>query len=94
LHATVGAFAARTKTGHIRPAYSHIIAITAGTVIANRWRSDPKTSGDLTRALVFGVTDKIQDDLLREFAPEFKQSGHGIWRKVPYTFPRRFDMGR
>ena len=54
----------------------------------------PKTSGDLTRALVFGVTDKIQDYLLREFTPELKQSGHGIWRKVPYTFPRHFDMGR
>jgi hypothetical protein len=94
LHATVGAFTARARTGYTRPAYSRIIAITAGTLIANRWRSDPKTGGDLTRALVFGVTDKVQDDLLREFSPELKQFGHGIWRKVPYTFRRHIDMGR
>jgi hypothetical protein len=48
----------------------------------------------LTRALVFGVTGRIQDDLLREFAPELKQFGHGIWWKVSYTLSRHFKMGR
>src|SRR6266481_658847 len=57
LHATVRAFTARARSGNTRPAYSRIVAITTGTLIANQWRSNPKTGGTLTRALVFGVTD-------------------------------------
>lgn len=82
LHATIDAFTARARSGNTRPAYSRIIAVTAGTLIANQWRSDPKIGGNLTRALVFGVTDKIQDHLLVEFGPDLKRFGHKIWRKV------------
>jgi hypothetical protein len=47
----------------------------------------------LTRALVFGITDKIQEDLLQEFSPDLKRFGHGIWRKVRYTL-RRSSKGK
>ena len=82
LHATIDAFTARARSGNTRPAYSRIIAITTGTLISNQWRSDPKTGYNLTRALVFGVTDKIQDDLMREFSPDLKRFGHKVWRKI------------
>lgn len=49
--------------------------------MANQWLPHPKTGADLTRTLVFGVTDKIQDDLLAEFTPDLKQFGRKIWRK-------------
>jgi hypothetical protein len=82
LHATIGAFTARAQSGNTRPAYSRIIAITAGTLIANQWRSNPKTGYNLTRALIFGVTDKIQDDLFQEFSPGLKRLGGKVWRKI------------
>jgi hypothetical protein len=82
MHATLGAFTARTESGKTHPAYSRIIAITTGTLISNRWRSDPKTDYDLTDALVFGVTDKIQDDLAQEFSPDLKRFGRKAWRKI------------
>jgi len=81
-YATTHAFTARARSGHTRPAYSRVIAVTAGTLIANQWREDPKTGGDLTRALIFGVTDKIQDDLLNEFGPDLRRFGRKIWRKI------------
>ena len=82
LHATVDAFTARTRSGNTRPAYSRIIAITTGTLISNQWRSDPETGYTLTRALVFGVADKIQDDFVSEFSPDLKRLGHKVWRKI------------
>jgi hypothetical protein len=93
LHAIVSAFTARARSGNTRPAYSRTIAITAGTLIANQWRSDPRTGGHLTRALVFGVTDKIQEDLLQEFSPDLKRFGHRTWREVLGTLRRFPDMG-
>lgn len=92
LHAIVGAFTARARSGNTRPAYSRIIAITAAALIANQWRSKPQTGANLTRALVFGVTDKIQGDLLQEFSPELKRFGHSTWRKVLYRL-HRADLG-
>jgi hypothetical protein len=86
LHATIDAFTARARSGNTRPAYSRIIAITTGTLISNQWRSDPKTGYNLTRALVFGVTDKIQDDLVQEFSPDLKRFGHKIWRKIRHNY--------
>jgi hypothetical protein len=82
LHATVDAFTARAKSGNTRPAYSRIIAVTTGILIANQWRSKPETGYTLSRALAFGVTDKIQGDLLQEFTPDLKHMGNKIWRKI------------
>ena len=82
LHATIGAFTARTRSGEIHPAYSRIIAITTGTLISNQWRSDPMTGYNLTDALIFGITDKIQDDITQEFSPDLKCLGHKVWRKI------------
>ena len=93
LHATVDAFTARARSGNTRPAYSRIIAITTCTLIANQWRSAPKTGTNLARALVFGITDRIQDDLVQEFSPDLKRFGHGMWRKVLYSSRRFFDKG-
>jgi hypothetical protein len=93
LHATVDAFTARAGSGNTRPAYSRIIAITTGTLIANQWRADPKAGANLTRALVFGVTDKIQADLLQEFSPDLKRFGHRIWGRAHYRLHRFFNIG-
>lgn len=93
LHATVSAFTARARSGNTRPPYSRIIAITTGTLIANQWRSNPQTGGNLTCALVFGVTDRIQADLLQEFSPDLKRFGHRIWGRAHYSLNRFFDMG-
>lgn len=82
MHATIGAFTARTESGKTHPAYSRIIAISTGTLISNQWRSDPMTDYDLTGALIFGVTDKIQDDFAQEFSPDLKRLGHKVWRKI------------
>ena len=81
-HATIDAFTARAKSGDTRPAYSRIIAVTTGILIANQWQSKPEAGYTLSRALVFGVTDKIQGDLLQEFTPDLKQMGRKIWRKI------------
>ena len=92
LHATVDAFTARARSGNTRPAYLRIIAITAGTLIANQWRSDPRTGSSLTGALIFGVTDKIQDDLLQEFSPDLKRFGRSTRRKLHHAlrqWPKR-----
>jgi hypothetical protein len=82
LHATIDAFTARTGSGKTHPAYSRIIAISTGTLISNQWRSDPITGYHLTGALIFGVTDKIQDDFAQEFSPDLKRLGHAVWRKI------------
>jgi hypothetical protein len=82
LHATIDAFTARTGSGKTHPAYSRIIAITTGTLISNQWRSDPTTGYNLSGALVFGVTDKIQDDFIQEFSPDLKRLGHKALRKI------------
>jgi len=83
LHATLDAFTARTESGKTHPAYSRIIAISTGTLISNRWRANPKTNYTLTGALVFGVTDEIQDNLIaQEFSPDIKRLGHKVWRKI------------
>jgi hypothetical protein len=83
MHATIGAFTARTESGKVHPAYSRIIAISTGTLISNRWRANPKTNYTLTGALVFGVTDEIQDNLIaQEFSPDLKRLGHKVWRKI------------
>jgi len=82
LHATIGAFTARAKSGNTRPAYSRIIAVTTSILIANQWQSRPQTGYTLSGALIFGVTDKIQGDLLREFSPDLKRYGHKIWQKI------------
>ncbi len=82
LHATLDAFTARTESGETHPAYSRTIAITTGTLISNQWRSNPMTGYDLTGALIFGVTDKIQDDLTQEFSPDLKRFGRKTWRRI------------
>ena len=81
-YATTHAFTARASSGNTRPAYSRCIAVTTGILVANQWRPEPKTGSDLARTLIFGITDKIQDDLLDEFSPDLKQFGRKIWRKV------------
>jgi hypothetical protein len=82
LHATIDAFTARTGSGATHPAYSRIIAITTGTLISNQWRPIPMTGYNLTGALIFGVTDKIQDDMTQEFSSDLKRFGHKVWRKI------------
>lgn len=82
LYASLGAFTARNKRGKTRPAYSRIIAVTAGILIANRWRPAPAGGMDLADRLVFGITDKVQDNLLQEFTPELKRFGLRLWHKV------------
>lgn len=82
VHAAVSTFTARAGSGNIRPAYSRIVAITAALLIANRWQPRPKTGFNLSRALVFNVTDMAQDNLLAEFSPDLKKLGRKAWRKV------------
>lgn len=81
-YATTHAFTAQARNGNTRPAYSRCIAVTTGALVANQWRPHPKTGADLTRTLIFGITDKIQDDLLAEFSPDLKRFGRKIWRKI------------
>jgi hypothetical protein len=50
--------------------------------VENQWLPHPQTGGNLSRVLIFGITDKVQDDLLTEFSPDLKQFGHTIWRKI------------
>jgi hypothetical protein len=86
MHATVGAFTARTESGRSHPAYSRIVAISTGTLISNQWRSNPMTGYSLTGALVFGVTDQIQNDLAQEFSPDLKRFGRKVWRKIRHRY--------
>jgi hypothetical protein len=81
-YATNHAFTAQARSGNTRPAYSRCIAVTTGALVANQWLPHPKTGADLTRTLIFGVTDKIQDDLLAEFSPDLKRFGRKIWRRI------------
>jgi hypothetical protein len=80
--ATSHAFTAEGRSGNTRPAYSRCIAVTAGALVANQWLPHPQTGADLSRTLIFGITDKIQDDLLAEFSSDFKRFGHKIWGKI------------
>jgi hypothetical protein len=80
--ATTHAFTAQARSGNTRPAYSRCIAVTTGALIANQWLPHPKTGADLSRTLIFGITDKIQDDLLEEFSPDLKRFGRRIWAKL------------
>jgi len=50
--------------------------------VANQWLPHPETGAELTRTLVFGITDKVQDNLLDEFSPDLKRFGLKIWRKI------------
>lgn len=81
-YATAHAFTAQARNGKTRPAYSRYIAVTTGALVANQWLPHPQTGADLTRTLIFGITDKIQDDLLAEFSPDLKRVGRGIWRRI------------
>jgi hypothetical protein len=81
-YATTHAFTAQARSGNTRPAYSRCISVTTGALVANQWVPHPKTGADLARALIFGITDKIQDDLLAEFSPDLKRFGHKTWRKI------------
>ena len=82
LHAAISTFTARANSGHTRPAYSRIIAVTCALLIANTWRPYPKTGYNLAGALVFNVTDMAQDNLLAEFTPDLKRFGRKTWRKI------------
>jgi len=81
-YATTNAFTAEARSGNIRPAYSRCIAVTAGALVANQWLPHPQTGADLSRTLIFGVADKVSDDLLTEFSPDLRQFGHKVWRKI------------
>ena len=81
LHAVASTFTARAGSGHTRPAYSRIIAVTTALLIANRWQSHPLVGYNLADALVFNVTDKAQDNLLQEFSPDLKRFGRKLWHR-------------
>jgi hypothetical protein len=82
LHATIGAFTAHESNGSTRPAYSRFGAVAASILIANQWLPHPETGGNLTRTVAFGITDKVQGDLLQEFSPDLKRLGRKAWRKI------------
>lgn len=82
LHAAVSTFTARARSGHTRPAYSRIIAVTAALLIANQWQPSPKTGFTLADALVFNVTDMAQDNLQAEFTPDLKRFGRRCWHII------------
>jgi hypothetical protein len=86
-YATIHAFTAQARNGNTRPAYSRCIAVTTGALVANQWLPQPKTGADLTRTLVFGITDKIQNDLLTEFSPDLKRFGSKIWSRIHHCRP-------
>jgi hypothetical protein len=44
-------------------------------LVANQGLAHPKTGADLTRTLTFGITDKIQGDLMAEFSPDLNRFG-------------------
>ena len=81
-YATTHAFTARARSGNTRPSYTRCIAVTTGALVANQWLPHPKTGADLTRVLIFGITDKVQDDLLTEFSPDLERFGLKIWRRI------------
>jgi len=81
-HATEGAFTARGKNGRTQLAYSRIAAVATSILIANQWHPHPATGNNLSRTVVFGITDKVQGDLLQEFSPDLTRIGRGIWRKI------------
>jgi len=81
-YAMTHAFTAQARSGNTRPAYSRCIAVTTGALVANQWLPHPETGAELTRTLVFGITDKVQDNLLDEFSPDLKRLGIKIWRKI------------
>ena len=53
-----------------------------GALIANQWRSQPKTECELTGAVVLELAERIQTDLLNEFEEDLRRFGLKIWNRV------------
>ena len=51
-------------------------------LVANEWLPHSQTGADLARTLIFGITNKIRDDILAEFSPDLKRFCRKIWKKI------------
>ena len=71
-----------SRSGNTGLPYSRCTEVTIGALVANEWLPHSQTGADLARTLIFGITDKIQDDILAEFSPDLKRFGRKIWRKI------------
>ena len=76
------AFTARTESGKTRIAYSRLIAVTVGALIANRWRPHPEARGTLAFTVISDVTGKVGDDFLAEFGPDLRRFGKKTWGRI------------
>jgi hypothetical protein len=81
-YATLHAFTAVHPDGEVGPAYSRFGAMICGALIGYSWYPRPLTAPDFFQGIAFGTIGHLQNSFLTEFAPDMKNFGKRIRRKV------------